>query len=156
MKHVLLICGSNTCRSPIAMTVLQQLLSERELQDLITVDSAATAPPSSTSASEGARKVITATYGSDLLAQHHPKRVSGELVAAADLVLAMERSQTESLPSSRTFTLREYAGSSGDIDDPAFSQDYEDCIRDIRSCVEAALPRLLLDLELVADTNPPE
>lgn len=132
------------------------MLAERGLQKLMAVESAALDTPSSTSASEGARKAITGTYGSNLLAQHPPKSVSDELLAAADLILTMEREQTEGMPADRTFTLREYAGSSGDIDDPAFSQDYEDCIRDIRSCIEAALPRLLSDLNLLPKPQPPD
>ncbi|MCK5212402.1 MAG: hypothetical protein KAQ74_00655 [Dehalococcoidia bacterium] len=153
MKHVLFICDSNTCRSPIATTVLERILVERGLQNSVAVDSAAYAISTNAAASEGARKVVTATYGSDLLAQHQPKRVSKDLLASADLILTMEKRQVENMPPSRTCLLREYAGSSGDIEDPAFSQDYEDCIRDIRSCVEAALPTLLLDLELSAGSN---
>ncbi|MBN1856085.1 MAG: hypothetical protein JW846_03930 [Dehalococcoidia bacterium] len=152
MKHVLFISSSNTCRSPIAMTVLQQLLAERELQSLIAVDSAALDCPTWDTASDGARKTITATYGSDLLAQYRTKRISDTLLASADLILTMEEGQTRAMEASRTFALRSYAGSSGDIDDPAFSQDYEDCIKDVRSCLEAALPTLLLDLAV--DTNP--
>ena len=156
MRHVLFICGSNTCRSPIARTVLEQMLAERELQNLMAVDSAALDTPSSTSASEGAKKAITGTYDSNLLAQHTPKPVSDELLAAADLILTMEQEQTEGMPAGRTFTLRGYAGSSGDIDDPVFSQDYENCIRDIRSCIEAALPRLLADLNPAGEPQPPD
>ncbi len=156
MRHVLFICDSNTCRSPIARTVLERMLAERGLQNLMAVDSAAldTSPP--TSASKGAKKAITGTYGSDLLAQYPPKPVSDELLAATDVILTMERDQTKGMPADRTFTLREYAGSSGDIDDPAFSQDYEDCIRDIRSCIEAALPRLLADLKPAGEPQPPD
>ena len=140
----------------MARTVLEQMLAERGLQNLMAVDSAALDTTLSPSASEGARKAISGTYGSNLLAQHPPKPLSDELLAAADLILTMEREQTEGMPAERTFTLREYAGSSGDIDDPVFSQDYEDCIRDIRSCIEAALPRLLSDLAPAGEPQPPD
>ncbi|MBI2854601.1 MAG: hypothetical protein HYX87_06760 [Chloroflexi bacterium] len=67
--YVLFVCAGNTCRSPMAKVILEQLLrSRRGLARLVTVDSAAYDHPTATRASSGARRAIEGIFGADLLA----------------------------------------------------------------------------------------
>lgn len=85
--NVLVVCTGNTCRSPIAEAVLQAKLDTRGRSAV--VRSAGTLPWRGP-ASEGARAAAE-EFGLDL-SGHRSQRLTGELVADADLILGMTRS----------------------------------------------------------------
>ncbi len=84
--RVLFVCTGNTCRSPLA-----QVLALRELEALgwthVEVRSAGVAAASGEPASEGARQVAE-RHGLSL-EEHRSTPLDRELVAWADLILAM-------------------------------------------------------------------
>lgn len=84
---ILVVCTGNTCRSPIAEAVLQAKLDTRGVAAV--VRSAGTLPWHGP-ASEGARTAAE-EFGLDL-SGHRSQRLTGALVADADLILGMTRS----------------------------------------------------------------
>jgi protein-tyrosine-phosphatase len=84
--HLLFVCTGNTCRSPLAEAIARGLIAKRQLPDL-TVGSAGTSAWPDAPASDGAL-LVALEHGMDL-GQHRARALSPELVAGADVVLAM-------------------------------------------------------------------
>jgi protein-tyrosine-phosphatase len=143
-KTILLICSGNTCRSPMAKVILEHKLKERGQLDRFEIDSAAINGTSHSDASENARTVIIKIYGQDLLANHKPKKLTDELTKQADLILAMTGAIKNTLPQGKSWTLKEYAGETGDVADPfgGSLDTYLKCAKEISSLLEKVLPKL--------------
>jgi len=120
---VLTVCSGNICRSPLAEQVLRARLAD------VAVSSAPRIAFSSagTFAGEGDRMpaeaaALSVRYGGDPSA-HRARYLTEQMVAGADLVLAMARSHrreiVELVPRKVgvTFTLREFARLSADLTD---------------------------------------
>ena len=73
-----------------------------------------------------------------MLANGKPKSVEKVCPDDFDLVLAMRERQKTTLPKNRTFTLKEFAGSKGDIGDPLGPdlEIYRRCRDEIKRCLE--------------------
>jgi len=56
VKRILLVCDGNTCRSPMAKAILEQILSSKRLTSKISVDSAAIGTPTLPTANEEAKR----------------------------------------------------------------------------------------------------
>lgn len=104
-KKILFVCGGNTCRSPMAKVILEQMLKKQGLNEEFNVDSAAYKQPDDTSAHPNARQVIVELYGADLLAYHTPKKITEAIRNEADIVIVMEDYMKAGLPSSNTIVL---------------------------------------------------
>jgi len=142
--RILFVCGGNTCRSPLAKVILEQKLRTRGQLDRFQVDSAAYDDRSHQWASTNARRAVTKLFGDDRLASHNAKKLTPDLVEQADLILVMEARMKTGLPPEKTYTLKEYAGRSGDVADPFGDslEGYLDCAREISSALEDILPKL--------------
>jgi len=142
---ILFICGGNTCRSPMAKTILKQILKQRGLEGKVFVDSVAGGTPSGPKATREAREVIKQLYGVDLLVDHKSKSVSIVSVDDFDLILTMEERQKLGLPKNKTYTLKEYARIRGDIDDPfgMSFEEYRRCCNEIKECLYKVVERVL-------------
>jgi protein-tyrosine-phosphatase len=84
--RVLFVCTGNTCRSPLAEAVARQLAGTRQVRD-VDFSSAGTAAWEGAPASDGAL-LVGLERGLDLNG-HRARQLTGELVAAADLILTM-------------------------------------------------------------------
>lgn len=158
MKTVLIVCHANTCRSVMAHALLARMLEARNAHGAVRVSSGGIG----NNARDGmipsldARLVLreagihlgeTAIVSTDLR-QHR------ELIAAADLILTMTAGQKRALAAlgaadaRPVFTLREFAGEDGDIDDPMGQSEgvYRACRDEITRCLELSLERLLVTL----------
>lgn len=154
-RRILIICHANTSRSIIAEAVLLRLLASRGWDDRVEVRSGGIAPY----ARDGSLVSLDARFvlrdigidlpegagATDLKRQRH-------LIEQADLILAMTDEQRRTLakafPESHgkpVVLLRELAGGTGDIDDPAMQSEdvFRTCRDEIVRCLEAGLPRLL-------------
>ena len=140
-----MVCGGNTCRSPMAKAIMEHRLMEEGASDTFEVDSAAYDAPTYQHASGHAREAVKKLLGTDLLASHAAKKLSPALAVDANLILVMAARMKRGLPPDKTFTLREYAGGSGDIADPfeGSLDTYLKCAREIAATIDDTLPKLL-------------
>lgn len=143
-KRILLVCGGNTCRSPMAKVILEQMLKAKGQFDRFEIESAAYDGPTYQGASANAREAIKKLFGQDLLATHKAKKLTPDLVKWADLMLVMGSRMKKGLPPNKTWTLKEFAGASGDVADPFGGNldAYLTCAREISGALEAVLPKL--------------
>jgi protein-tyrosine-phosphatase len=143
-KRILLICGGNTCRSPMAKVILEQKLQALGSLDRFEIDSAAYDGPTYPVASDNAREAIKKLFGQDLLASHKAKKLTPELIERADLILVMKTKMKKGLPHGKTWTLKEYAGGSGDVADPFGSslESYLKCAYEISDALEHIVTKL--------------
>ena len=155
MKTILFVCHANTCRSVMAQALLERMVAERDAATVVQVRSGGVAGYARDGmiASLDARLVLRevgiqlaedAFRSTDL-------RVHRELVADADLILTMTEAQkplVAALDGQRArpiFTLKEFAGEAGDIDDPFGGHEdrYRFARDEIQRCLERSLERLL-------------
>jgi len=153
-RKVLIICHANTSRSIIAEALLKQLLRDRGLDDRVSVQSGGIAPYARDGAlvSLDARLVLrdegihlpSDSVATDLKTNRH-------LVADADLILAMTDEQLRMLRAlfpeaagKEAYTLKAFAGMSGDIEDPAGQDEAFFAARrdEIKACLVRAIDRL--------------
>jgi protein-tyrosine phosphatase len=106
--RVLVVCTANRCRSPLAAALLRASLVTRRA--LAQVDTAGLGEPGFPATDETVR--VAARRGLDL-DEHRSQQLARDLIAPADLVLAMERLHVRqvvlTVPSAwpNTFTLKE-------------------------------------------------
>ncbi|MBX3023868.1 hypothetical protein KF840_03060 [bacterium] len=155
IRTILIICHANTSRSAIAEALLRKMLAERGAADRYRIESGGVAPYARDGAlvSLDARLVLRDegielppdSVATDLKRNRH-------LIDRADLILAMTREQIRILRAGwpeaagkEIYTLREFAGESGDIEDPAGRDEsvFAACRDEIKICLERALPRLI-------------
>ncbi len=153
-KNILIICHANTSRSVIAEALLKRMLEERALHEHLTVQSGGIAAYARDGAlvSMDARLVLREagidipanSVSTDLKRNRH-------LVEGADLILAMTAEQVhmlrEAFPEAagkEVYTLHEFAGGSGDIEDPAGRGDdvYASCRDEIQAALDRVVARL--------------
>jgi len=166
VKSVLFVCHANTARSVMAQVLLERMLQERGVRDRVRARSGGIANYARDGmiASLDARLALkeigvlldeNAIVSTDLRA--HP-----EVVAASDLILTMTAQQKDAIaqyPDAQgkpIFTLRELAGETGDIADPAGQG--EDSFRfardEIVRCLEASVDRIVAMLVPAAAVPP--
>ncbi len=152
-RSVLFVCHANTSRSVIAHQMLVRLLAAEGRSD-VAVRSGGIAPYARDGmlVSMDARLVLREigielpadTAATDLKTQRH-------LLADADLILVMtaeQRGMLDAYPEAAgkpVLTLREFAGESGNVEDPAGQGEdvFRACREEIARCLDRALPRLL-------------
>ena len=122
MPTVLVVCTGNLCRSPMAEGLLLARLARDEARRDWQVKSAGTWATDGRSASAHAI-VEMARRGIDLHA-HRSRNVTRDMLAEADLVLAMTRQHSEALGAAfprythKVYLLSEMVGQMRDIRDP--------------------------------------
>jgi protein-tyrosine-phosphatase len=158
VKTVLMVCHANTARSVMAQLLLERMLAGRGVDGAVRVRSGGIA--------NYARDGMLASLDARLALREEGIRLGEEdfvstdlrrhrhLLAEADLILTMTALQKQMLDAfdeargRPVFTLREFAGEDGDIDDPAtMGEDvFRACRDEIKRCLEKSVPRLLVIL----------
>lgn len=152
-QHVLIVCHANTARSVMAHALLERMLRTRGVPTQVRSAGVANWARDGMLPSLDARIVLREEgihLGENDLTSTDLRR-HPELLSDAALVLTMTAEQREIVrglgPAAdlAIYTLPEFAGEDGDIDDPA--QQGEDAFRfakdRIRQCLEKSLEKLL-------------
>ena len=92
--NVLFVCTGNTCRSPLAETLARKVAAERGIGDF-TAASAGTNAWDGAPASDGA--LLVGMERQLDLGAHRARKLTREMVAAADLVLVMSAAHLETV-----------------------------------------------------------
>lgn len=152
MKHILLICTGNTCRSPMAEALMRQSLQEKFVGLPIPVEirsagiMAGTGLPATPEAIQ-----VMAEYGIDL-SQHRSQILNQKILQWADLVLTMTESHRKQVLKQfmvrppKIYTLAEYSGAKHvDVVDPFGSgiAAYRQSARQLQLLIEPILQRIL-------------
>lgn len=122
IRRVLFVCSGNTCRSPMAATLLRQLWAKANPGWELEVTSAGTSTAAGLPATSHA--VTTMKQRGLDLNTHRSQAVALDLLKRSDLVLTMtehHKAQVRALwpgISDRLFTVGEYAGIKQDVPDP--------------------------------------
>ena len=104
-KKILIVCGGNTCRSPMAEVILTQMLKSKGFDKQFKVNSAGYRGADGISAHTNAKQVMKELYGADLLASHTPKKLTEAMVDEADLIIVMEDDMKANLPANKIIVL---------------------------------------------------
>jgi protein-tyrosine-phosphatase len=149
IKRVLLVCSGNTCRSPMAATLLRKLWEQAAPGWDLEVLSAGTAAASGDLATMHAQTAMR-NRGLDL-SGHRAQRVETATPASADLILTMTAMHKAQILlqwpelSDRVHTLDEYAGGAGgDVKDPygGTLDDYEATAVALTAKLQAVVDRI--------------
>ena len=155
VMNVLFVCHANTARSVMAQALLERMLRERGLTDRVRVFSGGVAAYARDGmiASLDARLALkeVGVHLADDAIVSTDLRAHRDVVAASNLILTMTERQKAMLAAydeargRPLFTLREFSGEEGDIDDPAGQG--EDAFRvardEIGRCLQKSFDRLL-------------
>ncbi len=150
---ILFVCDANTCRSPMAEFMLRKMLTDRKIEG-VEVYSGGVAPH----ARDGcmiSQDVILLLREEGIRVPEAPFSKSvkrhRELVEEADLILTMTGKQKELVLNmdgvkGRVYTLKEYVGEEGDIEDPRMlgEESYPACKAEIKKCLEKLVEKISL------------
>ena len=144
--NILFVCTGNTCRSPMAAALMNKIAMDEELD--VRIESAGLFANEGESASAEAI-VAMKKYDIDLL-QHHAQQINSELIEKSDLILTMTTAQKmlfSDVAKNKVYTLCEYAGVEGDIEDPYGGdvEEYEEVAEMIYLALQAVAGKLERD-----------
>lgn len=165
MFRILVVCTGNICRSPMGEGILRELAAEEGLGNAIEVRSAGTWAVNGSAASRNGIEVAK-RHRVDI-EDHRSRRLTTELIEAADLLLVMEpthRIETLALApkaADKTHVLTLFAdpdeGDPAGVEDPigGDADAYAQTFAEIDSLMLAAFPRIRAMVEARArQTNP--
>lgn len=141
MFRILLVCTGNTCRSPMAAVLLAGMVEKAGLADKISVESAGLAAWGQPASVQAQTVMRQAGLSVD---KHRSQQLKIEQLAAADLVLTMTTAHKRAVlgmakgMTGKIYTLAEFAGESGDVQDP-----FGGSVAEYRACT-GQMERLLV------------
>lgn len=145
-KTIVFVCTGNTCRSPMAAGLARHILDGDGDRGTLVLSAGVHALPGVPATEEAVEAL--AEEGIDI-SRHRARRLTPELAEQASLILTMTGSHKSEVlrvaprAESKTFTLTEYTGLSGDLTDPLGQPlaVYRDYASRLRVLVTLALKR---------------
>ena len=148
MTKILFVCHGNICRSPMAEFIMKDMVKKAGLEDRFSIASAAT------STEEIGNPVYPNARRK--LAEHGigcAGKTSRQLTRADygrwDLLIGMDGANLRNMrricggdPDGKLHLLLEYAGRTGDVDDPWYTRDFDAAWRDIEAGCRGLLEQL--------------
>ena len=148
MIRILFVCHGNICRSPMAEFIMKDMARERELEDMLYIESAATSteelgnpvyPPARKKLLEHgidpsgkiARRITKADYDSFdyLIGMDYWNLKNMERAYAGD-------------PKHKLHLLRDFTDDPGEIDDPWYTRDFETAYQQIKEGCKGLLDQI--------------
>jgi len=153
-KQVLFVCDANTCRSPMAEYLLKYMLSEHDYDSQIHVCSGgiATHARDDSAFSLDAKLTIKSNgipfsedFRSTDLNWHKDVIENSDLILTMTYLQKSKLMEFDEVKGKEVFTLQEFAGEPGDIEDPSGKGDsvYDQTFIVLKTCMEKALKRII-------------
>lgn len=143
--EILFLCTGNTCRSPIAKVLFEDMLSRSELRHRVRVESAGTMAAEGSPASHFAVEVCREN-GLEL-SSHNSKTITDQLISDADLILVMQTSHKAYLGQSKSANLTKIRLLSEFASGPEKGKDIEDPFGGTREQYELTFMQIKNSLE---------
>lgn len=152
MKRIVFVCTGNTCRSPMAESILRQMAKQKDLE--IEVQSAGIAAVEGMAMSSHAKEVLNEKGIKD---EVFSKPLTKELIDGADLILTMTGTHKDYIlnqypdTAEKVFTLKEYVDgennqnhSHHNIADPfgGSLEEYRQCAQQIEAACTVLVEKL--------------
>ena len=148
MIKILFVCHGNICRSTMAESVFTYIAKKMGVSDEFKIDSAATSteeignPPHYGTVSTLRREGIP-------LVPHRARRMTADDYEYYDLLIGMDSANIRNMqriaggdPDRKIHKLLEYCGSSRDVADPWYTDNFDETYRDVTAGCSALLERL--------------
>lgn len=154
MKNILFVCTGNTCRSPMAQALFNELVKKTGHDSEFRADSAGLYVSStSDKPAINSIKTMQEAFGIDI-SEYKPKNISKELLETVDLVLCMEQSMSSLLKSLNINdieidSLGNYCGVNQDVLDPYGGNEktYLECANNIKGLIEKLMDKIIKNEE---------
>ena len=148
MTKILFVCHGNICRSTMAESVFTYMVEKAGLSAQFKIDSAATSteeignPPHYGTVSKLRREGIP-------LVPHRARRMTADDYEYYDLLIGMDSANIRNMqriaggdPDGKIHKLLEYCGSSRDVADPWYTDNFDETYRDVTAGCSALLEKL--------------
>lgn len=148
MKHILVVCTGNICRSPMAVGLLRDRLHSAGYDDVV-VESAGIYGLHESPATPYARQVMRDRHID--ISDHRSRQLTKEMVQHADIILVMEQYHRWFISSQakehkdKLMMMSQLVGKKYNIRDPyrGSRREYEYIAAELEEIVDAGLPLLL-------------
>ena len=148
MIKILFICWGNICRSPMAEFIMKDMVEKRGIAGEFHIESAATSteeignPPHYGTVSKLRREGIP-------LVPHRARRMTADDYEYYDLLIGMDSANIRNMqriaggdPDRKIFKMLEFCGSSRDVADPWYTDNFDETYRDVTAGCSALLEKL--------------
>ncbi len=149
MHRILFVCLGNICRSPMAEFIMKQMVSERGLENLFYIESAATSYEEEGNPVYPPARQVLENRGIDC-SQKRARRITKRDYESFDYIVCMDSSNFRNLNAmfpydngKKIFKLLSFAGINRDVADPWYTRDFSSTEEDVCIGCEALLECIL-------------